>query len=120
MLGEILRKGREDKGYKSLELARLTKIDGALISKFESGQRKPTLAQLQLFAELFELDFPSLHVQWIKEKILTDFENDTNLLQAISSILTDNKYLLPVGNDPKIDLILEEMERLKDKLQQLR
>jgi transcriptional regulator with XRE-family HTH domain len=120
MLGQILRKGREDKGYKSLELARLTKIDGALISKFESSQRLPTLAQLQLFAELFELYFPSLHVQWIKEKILAEFDNDTHLLQAISSILTDNKYVLPAANEPKIDMILEEMERLKDKLQQLR
>ncbi len=120
MLGQILRKGREDKGYKSLELARLTKIDGALISKFESGQRKPTFQQLQLLAQLFELDFPSLHVQWIKEKILAEFDNDTHLLQAISSILTDNKYVLPAANEPKIDLILEEMERLKEKLQQLR
>jgi transcriptional regulator with XRE-family HTH domain len=120
MLGEILRKGRLDKGFKTLELARLTKIDGALISKFESGKRLPTLAQLQLFSQTYDLNFDRLKVQWIKEKILTDFENDTNLLQAISTILAENKYVLPAGNEPKIDLILEEMERLKDKLQQLR
>ena len=108
MLGEILRKGRLDKGFKTLELARLTKIDGALISKFESGKRMPTLAQLQLFSQTYDLNFDRLKVQWIKEKILTDFENDTNLLQAISTILAENKYVLPAGNEPKIDLILEE------------
>jgi transcriptional regulator with XRE-family HTH domain len=117
MLGELLRNGRLEKGYKTLELARLTKIDGALISKFESGQRKPTLAQLQLFAELFELDFPSLHVQWIKEKILTEFGSDAITLLALKEIIEEFSSEPITKPDPNIDFVLAEIEKLKAKLQ---
>ncbi len=117
MLGEILRKGRLDKGFKTLELARLTKIDGALISKFESGQRKPTLAQLQLFAELFELDFPSLHVQWIKEKILSDYGDNATTIVALKEIIGEFSGEQFGKPDPNIDFVLAEIEKLKAKLQ---
>jgi transcriptional regulator with XRE-family HTH domain len=117
MLGQILRKGREDKGYKSLELARLTKIDGALISKFESSQRMPTLAQLQLFAELFELNFPSLHVQWIKEKILAEFGSEDTTLLALKEIIEEFSSEITPKQDPNIDFVLAEIEKLKAKLQ---
>ena len=117
MLGEILRKGREDKGYKSLELARLTKIDGALISKFESGQRKPTLHQLQLLAQLFELDFPSLHVQWIKEKIVAEYGSGIETLKALEEIIAEFSGEPTAKPDPNIDFVLAEIEKLKAKLQ---
>lgn len=117
MLSELLRKGRLDKGYKTLELARLTKIDGALISKFESGQRKPTFQQLQLLAQLFELDFPSLHVQWIKEKILAEFGSEATTLVALKEIIEEFSSESTAKQDPNIDFVLAEIEKLKAKLQ---
>ena len=117
MLGEILRKGREDKGYKSLELARLTKIDGALISKFESSQRLPTLAQLQLFAHTYDLDFDRLKVQWIKEKILSDYGDNTTTIVALKEIIGEFSGEHFGKPDPNIDFVLAEIEKLKAKLQ---
>ncbi len=117
MLGELLRNGRLEKGYKTLELARLTKIDGALISKFENGQRKPTLSQLQLLAQLFDLDFAVLHVQWIKEKILSDFGSDATTLLALQEIIEEFSSEPMAKHDPNIDFVLAEIEKLKAKLQ---
>ena len=117
MLGQILRKGREDKGYKSLEMARLTKIDGALISKFESSQRLPTLAQLQLFAHTYNLDLDRLKVQWIKEKILAEFGSEDTTLLALKEIIDEFSSESVVKHDPNIDFVLAEIEKLKAKLQ---
>lgn len=117
MLGQILRKGREDKGFKTLELARITKIDGALISKFESGQRKPTFQQLQVLAHIFELDFSWLHVQWIKEKILAEFGSETSTLLALKEIIEEFSSETTTKQDPNIDFVLAEIEKLKAKLQ---
>jgi len=117
MLGQILRKGREDKGYKSLELARLTKIDGALISKFESSQRLPTLAQLKLFAHTYNLDLNRLKVQWIKEKILTEFGSEDTTLLALKEIIEEFSSETTAKQDPNIDFVLAEIEKLKAKLQ---
>ena len=38
----LLKNAREQKGLKTREVAQLLGIDQALISKFESGTRKPT------------------------------------------------------------------------------
>ena len=42
----LIKNAREQKGFKTRELAHLMKIDQALISKFENGSRKPTREQV--------------------------------------------------------------------------
>jgi transcriptional regulator with XRE-family HTH domain len=116
----LLKKAREQKGLKTREVAQLLDIDQALISKFENGLRLPTWNQISKLASLFEIDSESLKITWIKEKIKNDFGTETVVLKAISEILKENNYISTTSNEPKIDSILEEMERLKDKLQQLR
>ena len=116
----LLKNAREQKGLKTRELAQLLSIDQALISKFESGNRYPTRDQVLKLSQLLDIDYDTLMMAWIKEKILNEYGNDPIVLKAIAAILTDNNYSLAISNEPKIDSILEEMERLKDKLQQLR
>lgn len=117
----LLKNAREQKGIKTNELSRLLGIDQALISKFESGARYPTRNQIEKLAQVLDLDFDTLMIAWIKEKIIYEHGNDPNVLKALAEILADNNYAIaPISNEPKIDSILEEMERLKDKLQQLR
>lgn len=120
ILKNLLKNAREQKGIKTRELANLLGIDQALVSKFESGTRYPTRDQVLKLAQLLELDYDTLMIAWTKEKILYEHGNNPVVLKAIAAILTDNNYILPASNEPKIDSILEEMERLKDKLQQLR
>jgi transcriptional regulator with XRE-family HTH domain len=119
-LKTLLKNAREQKGIKTRELANLLGIDQALISKFESGNRYPTRDQVLKISQFLDIDYDVLITLWIKEKIQNEHGNDSNVLKAIASILAENNYILPVSNEPKINSILEEMERLKDKLQQLR
>jgi len=120
-LKTLLKNAREQKGLKTIELANLLGIDQALVSKFESGTRYPTRNQISALSEVLEIDYDTLMIAWIKEKINYEFGTDANVLKAMSEILAANNYATPVAsNEPKIDSILEEMERLKDRLQQLR
>jgi transcriptional regulator with XRE-family HTH domain len=119
-LKNLLKNAREQKGIKTRELANLLGIDQALISKFESGSRKPTRDQVLKLSQLLDIDYDTIMISWIKEKIQNEYGNNPLFLKSISEILIENNYALPASNEPKIDSILEEMERLKDKLQQLR
>lgn len=116
----LLKTAREQKGLKTRELARLMGIDQALISKFENGSRVPTKDQVLKLSGLLDIDYQTFMVLWIREKIQSEFGNDELTLRAITAILKENDREIPQSKEPKIDSILEEMERLKDKLQQLR
>jgi transcriptional regulator with XRE-family HTH domain len=65
----LLKEARELKGLKNERVAQLAGIDQALISKFESGNRRPTKEQVVKLAILLEIDFESIMV-WLKEKII--------------------------------------------------
>lgn len=116
----LLKNAREEKGFKTNELANILGIDQALVSKFESGSRYPTRNQIPKLAEALALSFDTLMVAWIKEKIYHEHGKDVNLFKALSEILADNDYAFPTSNEPKIDSILEEIEQLKGRLQQLK
>ncbi len=66
----ILKNARERKGIKTRELAQLIGIDQALISKFENGSRKPTRDQVAKLANILEIDYETLMISWLKERIL--------------------------------------------------
>lgn len=116
----LLKNAREQKGIKTRELANLLGIDQALISKFESGSRKPTREQLVKLSQLLDIDFDTIMTLWIKEKIVDEYGNNPIFLKTIASILIENNYSISNSNEPKINSILEEMEQLKNKLQQLK
>lgn len=120
MLKNLLKTAREKKGFKTRELAKLIGIDQALVSKYENGSRIPPQQQLARISQLLDIGPETLFVAWIKEKISLEYGNDQLVLKALSELLHENGYTVPVSNEPKIDSILEEMEKLKDKLQQLR
>ncbi len=117
---DLLKNAREQKGYKTRELAKLLGIDQALICKFENGSRIPTRIQILRFAEVLEIDNQTALTSWIKIKVMRNFENEPLFLKAISELLNESDYKNTISNEPKIDSILEEMEILKKKLQQLR
>jgi transcriptional regulator with XRE-family HTH domain len=117
---DVLKNGRIRKEIKTRELAKLVGIDQALISKFENGSRIPTRIQILKLAEVLEIDKEALLTSWIKIKITNDFGKEPLFLKAILELLNESGYKNTISNEPKIDSILEEMEILKNKLQQLR
>ena len=116
----LLKNARESKGLKTLEVARLLKIDAALISKFESGQRNPTKAQIIKLADLLDIDLDTLTVLWLKEKILHVLDGEILALNALKAAEMQLNPFVESPKDNAIDALFEEMEALKNKLEGLR
>lgn len=118
---DLLKNGREAKGFSTRKLGELAQIDQALISKFENGHRIPTKKQVQTLARLLEIDLKQLLVAWYKVKLDKNFDLNPFAIQAITEILQEKG--IEVGNNKKenqISEILDEIELLKQKLTSLR
>lgn len=79
----MLKNARLKKGLMIREVAQSLGIDQALVSKFESGTRKPTKEQLVLLAHILGLDEKALKIQWLKEKVLYEIGEDEFGLEAL-------------------------------------
>ena len=115
----LLKNARELKGLKTREVAQLLGIDQALISKFESGNRKPTREQVIKLASLLEIDFETIMVAWLKEKILYEIGDDEFALKALLVAEQEIRYQnKPAKKKLSITLqkILDEIDTLKIKL----
>lgn len=115
----LLKNAREQKGLKTREVAQLLGIDQALISKFESGTRKPTREQISKLSQLLEIDFETLMIAWLKEKILYEIGDDELALKALKVAEDEIKYNKTISNlkiSTSLEKILKEIDILKDKL----
>ena len=89
----LLKNAREQKNIKTRELAQLIGIDQALISKFENGSRKPTRDQVAKLAQVLEIDYETLMVLWLKERILYEIGDDNLALRAMTMVSEAIEYL---------------------------
>lgn len=116
----LLKNGREQKGLKTREVSQMLGIDQALISKFESGLRKPTKEQAVKLAELLEIDYETLMIAWLKEKILYEIENEEFALKALTAVEQELKYKKSISKiklSVTLEKILQEIDVLKAKLE---
>ena len=119
----LLKNAREQKGLKTREVAQLLKIDQALISKFENGSRKPTKNQVIKLASLLEINFETVMVAWLKEKIIYEIGQDEFALKAMNMVREEieNNYVATKKSiSKKLSTILTEIDTLKAKLNQFR
>ena len=119
----LLKVAREKKGLKTREVAQLLGIDQALISKFESGSRKPTKEQVIKLASLLEIDHESIMIAWFKEKLLNEIGNDEFALKAMNIIReeVENNYGITKRNiSNNLTTIINEIDALKAKLDALK
>ena len=89
----LLKNAREEKGLKTREVAQLLSIDQALISKFESGTRKPTKEQIKKLSEILEIDYETLIIEWIKARILYEIKDEEFATDALKLAEQEIKYL---------------------------
>lgn len=118
----LLKNAREQKGLKTRELAQLAGIDQALISKFESGTRKPTKDQVIKLSQLLEIDYETLMIAWLKEKILYEIGDDEFALKALllaEQEIQNNRKEIDSAIVSSNQTILIEIETLKNQLQLL-
>lgn len=119
----LLKNAREQKGLKTREVAQLLGIDQALISKFENGSRKPTKEQIIKLASLLEIDFETVMIAWLKEKIIYEIGQDEFALKAMNMVREEieNSYVAAKKTISKNLLsLLNEIDALKAKLDQFR
>jgi Fic family protein/DNA-binding XRE family transcriptional regulator len=118
----LLKNAREQKGLKTREVAQILGIDQALISKFESGTRKPTKDQISKLSQLLEIDFETLMIAWLKEKILYEIGDNEFALKALllaEQEIQNNKKIINSTVLSTIQFILDEIETLKKEIQSL-
>lgn len=119
----LLKNAREQKGLKTREVAQLLGIDQALISKFESGSRKPTREQVQKLASLLEIDIETIMVAWLKEKIIYEIGQDEFALKALLVAEEEIRYQSKSSKkklSTTLQKILDEIDSLKTKLDSFR
>jgi len=119
----LIKNAREKKGLKTRELAQLLGIDQALISKFEAGTRKPTKEQVAKIASILDLDYETLMVAWLKEKILYEIGQDELALKALLVAEEEIRYVAKNTAEKvskTLASILTQIDELKAKLDQYR
>jgi Fic family protein/DNA-binding XRE family transcriptional regulator len=120
----LIKNARIKKGLMLRELAQLMGIDQALISKFESGARKPTKAQLVQLSEILQLDLHELKVQWLKEKVLYEIGDDALALEvfqlAEQEIKSKDNIKTPTLVQKSLCKTLDKIDALHSSLQKLR
>lgn len=120
----LLKTARENKNLKTREVAQLLGIDQALVSKFENGNRKPTREQITKLASILEIDYETLMVAWLKEKILYEIGNDENFgIKALIVAESEMKYNATFKRNAistSLKEILNEIDALKKILNQKR
>jgi Fic family protein/DNA-binding XRE family transcriptional regulator len=115
----LLKNAREQKGLKTREVAQLLGIDQALISKFESGSRKPTREQVIKLSSLLEIDLETIMVAWLKEKIIYEIGQDEFALKALLVAEEEIRYQCKSSKkktSTTLQKILDEIDTLKTKL----
>jgi Fic family protein len=119
----LLKNAREQKNIKTRELAQLIGIDQALISKFENGTRKPTREQVAKLAQVLEIDYETLMVLWLKERILYEIGDDNLALRAMTMVseAIENSYISQKSIiSTNLKTILDEIDALKAALYKFR
>jgi len=120
----LLKNARESKAMKTRELAQLMNIDQALISKFENGSRKPTKEQVIKLSKILEIDYETLMIAWLKEKILYEIGDNKELaLKAMMVAEEEIRYLASFKRNPlskELQNILNEIDSLKKQLDNFR
>ncbi len=119
----LLKNARESKGLKTIEVARSLQIDQALISKFESGQRRPTKFQILKLSELLDIDRKTLLTAWLTEKVLHEIDGEEfaiEALTAVGKIINPKSEPKPKTDPVALQKLLDEMDALKHKFEGLR
>ncbi len=118
----LLKNARELKNMKVREVSQQTGIDQALVSKFETGTRKPTRDQLIKLAAVLEIDLETLMVAWLKEKILYEIGDEEFALKAMKVAEEEIRYQVKSAKKVSSSLqkILAEIDALKTKLDTFR
>jgi len=90
-LGNYLRELRQSRGMSLKDVSDQLGIDFSMLSKIEHGERQLQSHMIAPIADLFEIDFKSIQIQFINQKILQEFGDEPYLNEALQILATTNK-----------------------------
>lgn len=111
-LHQILRGARQAKGLKLREIASFLKIDQALISRYENGDRMPSEDQLVMLAKFLDLNPQQLKRAWLADKIVKMIAYEPDALEVLAVAESRVEYLV----SSKTFEVPEISNELKEKL----
>lgn len=119
---ELLKNARIAKGLLVREVAAALKIDQALVSKFESGNRIPTEEQILSLATILDIPQDDIIAVWLKEKVFSEVKNYSIAPRALQMVQEQLQSYHPtrVVLSNEVESVIEEIEELKKKLDEKR
>jgi transcriptional regulator with XRE-family HTH domain len=72
-LGAFFKQKREEKGLLVRQVAAVTELDQAIISRIENGDRLPTKEQVLKLAGLYNLDARETMARWLADRMLREY-----------------------------------------------
>lgn len=93
-IGEKLRELRNKKNETLIQVSSFTKIDLALLSKIERGERLPTSMQLKKLSEYYNFEESKLKILLVAEKIIKEYGISEETKNAVNMVEEQiEKYL---------------------------
>ncbi len=97
-LGTFFRQKREEKGLLVRQVAAVTELDQAIISRIENNDRLPTKEQLYKLAGLYNLDLKEAMSAWLAERMVKDYGSEPYAPEALRE--AHNRIMLSSKTKP--------------------
>ncbi|WP_138435169.1 helix-turn-helix domain-containing protein [Winogradskyella algicola] len=89
-LGKRLKELRESKGFMQREVGAIIDVDGAFISKIESGEKPINRNHLKKLSSFFQINEKELQVLWLADKVNNVLKDEPYKNQVIELINNNN------------------------------
>ena len=86
-IGSYLQNLRKERKMSLREVADHVGIDISMLSKIEHGERQLQSHMIAPIADLFEIDFKTIQIQFLNQKIMNEFGNEPYLKESLKLIL---------------------------------
>ncbi|MBL4652915.1 MAG: Fic family protein [Flavobacteriales bacterium] len=114
--GTIVKQARKNQGKTLADVFFDLKIDAAILSKIERGERAATKKQVFDFISYFNLEEREAFSIWLSDKILKEYKNESYVLDAFRVAEERVKYnAKPVSYSSSVHELLAEADKLKEK-----
>ena len=92
-IGSYLQNLRKERKMSLREVADHVGIDISMLSKIEHGERQLQSHMIAPIADLFEIDYKSIQIQFINQKILQEFGDEPYFEDSLVKILKLKKVI---------------------------
>jgi len=101
--GQLILTQRKKRDLPLRKVAAALDIDTSTLSKIEKGERQANSKMIPVVADLFQLDFKELQIEYLSQKMKDDFGNEIYFAEALNLLNSiANKKSLQDQNSKKI------------------